>query len=314
MTYEKLTGTFASTDAKHLLTYSIYRPINGEVKAVLQISHGMCEYIERYAEFASYLCERGIAVCGHEHLGHGEAARADGTLGYFARKDGWKLLPADVRKLTILMQKRFPGKPYFLLGHSMGSFVARIYLAKYGNLLDGAIIMGTSGKNPLCPLGIRLAENIVRKKGERYRSSLLKQLSMGSYNKKFKAEKSESSWLTKEAGIRDRFDRDPLCHFTFTAAGYRDLFTLLQQASAAESFERIPRELPILLVSGTDDPVGNYGKGVREVYGRMKKAGVANVTLKLYEGDRHEILNETDRANVYADIYRFLEEHIPAGS
>lgn len=311
MNYVKTTETFRSADLTHDLRYYIYRPAVGEVRAILQISHGMCEYMGRYEEFADYLCGHGILVCGHEHLGHGPAAQEDGNLGFFAKTDGWKLLPADLHKLTIILQKRYPGIPCFLLGHSMGSFIARIYLALYGERLDGAILMGTSGRNPLCGIGVRIADRVARKKGERFCSNTLRTMSMGSYNKKFKEEQSSSSWLTKEAAIRERYEADPLCNFSFTASGYRDLFTLLQQASSQETFERTPKTLPVFLVSGMDDPVGSYGKGVTEVYERMQKAGVKDVTLKLYPNDRHEILNESDRETVYADLLAFLEEKLP---
>lgn len=306
MAYQKTTGEFRSSDDKHMIRYYVYTPVSGDIRAILQISHGMCEYIGRYEEFASFLCENGVLVCGNDHLGHGSAAQESDSLGYFAKKDGWQLLPADVRKLTILMQKRYPGVPYFLLGHSMGSFVARVYLAKYGELLDGAIIMGTSGKNPLASIGVWFAERTIRRHGDKYRSEFLTRQSTGSYNKRFKTEQDEQSWLTKDEAIRKKYAADPLCSFQFTAAGHRDLFTLLQAVSTEEWAERVPKELPILLASGDMDPVGNYGKGVKEVYERLQKAGVKDVSLKLYKDDRHEILNETDRETVYQDMLDFI--------
>lgn len=306
MTYQKTTGEFRSSDDKHIIRYYIYTSVSGDIKAILQISHGMCEYIGRYEDFASFLCENGILVCGNDHLGHGSAALESGSLGYFAKKDGWRFLPADVRKLTILMKKRYPDIPYFLLGHSMGSFVARIYLEKYGELLDGAILMGTSGKNPLASLGIRLAERTIRTRGEKYQSEFLTRQSTGNYNKRFREEKDDQSWLTKDEAIRKQYAADPLCNFRFTASAHRDLFTLLREVSREEWAHRIPKNLPILLTSGDKDPVGNYGKGVKEVYERLQRAGVRDVTLKLYKDDRHEILNETDRDTVYRDILDFI--------
>ena len=309
MAFKKSAGEFRSSDGRHRIRYYVYEPADGPVRAVLQISHGMCEYIGRYEEFAEELCAHGILVCGNDHLGHGPEAREQGTLGYFAQRDGWKLLPADLRKLTVLMKRRYPGVPYFLLGHSMGSFIARVYLAKYGELLDGAVIMGTSGGNPFAGIGIRVAEGEIRRHGEMYRSPRLKKLSMGGYNKRFKGENDENSWLTKEKSIRETYAANDLCNFTFTASGYRDLFSLLRAVSEKGWAERVPKGLPILVTSGAEDPVGDYGKGVRKVYERLRSAGVKDVTLRLYEGDRHEILNETDRRDVYRDILGFLESH-----
>lgn len=310
MPFRKTTGEFRSSDGKHTIRYYVYEPVTAPPRAILQISHGMCEYIARYEDFASFLCDNGILVCANEHLGHGPEALKNGELGYFAPQDGWKYLPADLRKLTILMQKRFPGVPYFLLGHSMGSFIARLYLAKYGELLDGAVIMGTSGPNPGAKIGVRVANREIANHGAKYRSNKLKKLSMGGYNKRFKAENDENSWLTREKSIREAYAADNLCNFTFTAAGYRDLFTLLIQVSDKDWAVRVPKDLPILVTSGGDDPVGGNGKGVAKVYHRLKEAGVKDVTFKLYDKGRHEILNETDRETVYADMLAFIESKL----
>lgn len=316
MRFTKETGAFKSADGKHDIAFYVYVPTvvpAGGPKAILQISHGMCEYLERYEDFISYLCGRGFLVCGSDHLGHGRLARASGDLGYFAPEDGWKLLPADLHTLTCLMKKRYPGLAYFLLGHSMGSFVARCYLARYGGELDAAVIMGTSGGNPFAGLGILLAELEIRLHGGHYRSPLLNRLSMGGNNRRFKEEHDQNSWLTKDVEVRARYAANPLCSFVFTASGFRDLFSLLKAVSAPEWAGQVPKDLPILLVSGEDDPIGGDGKGVRRVYDRLKAAGVREVTLRLFPDDRHEILNETDREQVYREIGDYLESRLPAG-
>jgi len=309
MSCKREEGFFQSTDGVHTLRYDTFAP-EGEPKGILQISHGMCEYIGRYADFAGFLCERGFFVCGNDHLGHGRQAARAGELGYFADKDGWKLLSEDLHLLTVQMKQRFPGVPYFLLGHSMGSFVARRYLVRYGKELSGAVIMGTSGGNPALDLGIRLSSRACRRHGPKSRSALIDKLSMGGNNRLFKGEHDLHSWLTKDREIRTRYASDPLCSFSFTVSGYRDLFSLLQSVSAPEWAEQVPKDLPILLTSGEDDPIGANGRGVRKVYGRLEAAGVKDVALKLYPGDRHEILNETDRKQVYADIAEFLESRL----
>lgn len=310
MSVHKTIETYPSVDGKHSIRCYLYEP-EDPPKAILQITHGMCEYLERYEAFAEYLCGRGFAVCGSDHLGHGPLALEAGELGYFAPKDGWKLLPQDVHQLTVRMKKRYPNLPYFLLGHSMGSFVARCYLELYGKELDGAVIMGTSGGNPFAGVGVRLAEREIRRHGAFYRSSLLNNLSMGSNNNRFRAEQDPNSWLTRDEEIRRAYGKDPLCSFIFTAAGFRDLFSLLRHVSRPEWARNVPKGLPVLLTSGGEDPIGGYGKGVRKVYERLKEAGVADVTLKLYEGGRHEILNEINREEVYRDLGDYLESKIP---
>ncbi len=312
MAYRKIVGSYRSSDEKHTLRYVVYEPADSPIRAVLQISHGMCEYIDRYEDFAGFLCRQGILVCGNDHLGHGEMAQRSNTLGYFGEKNGHNLLPADVRKLTLLIKRQYGDLPYFLLGHSMGSFIARRYLAKYGSqgLLDGAVIMGTSGSNPLSKTAIKLAEWTIRRRGSRYLSSFLRNQSTGMYSRRFKDGDSPNAWLSRDLGVVRKYDRDPLCTFQFSAAAYRDLFTLLDSVSGMKWAERVPKELPILITSGGDDPVGNFSKGVREVYENLKKAGVKEVSLQLYEKGRHEILNETNRTEVYEDILRFLESHL----
>lgn len=312
MSCQKTTGTFQSTDGVHILNCYTYAPAQ-KPRAILQISHGMCEYIERYAEFADALCARGILVCGSDHLGHGKAAMKQGTLGYFAAKDGWKLLPEDLHQLTNQMKKEYPNTPYFLLGHSMGSFVARAYLSRYGNELNGAILMGTSGGNVFAGLGIFLANRIIRMKGEMYQSPLLNQLSSGLNNQRFLEEQDKHSWLTRDSSLRELYGKDPLCNFVFTAAGFRDLFALLRHVSSSQWADTVPKGLPILLTSGDDDPIGNYGKGVRKVKRRLDNANVRDVTLKLYEKGRHEILNEINRKTVYEDIGLFIERLLENG-
>ena len=307
MNFHKTAGQFRSSDGKHILSYYVYTPTSGEVRAVLQLSHGMCEFIERYEPFAEYLCGHGILVCGNDHLGHGKAAQLEGTLGWFARKDGDRFLVEDLRKLTVLIQKKYPDLPYFLLGHSMGSFVARQYIVKYGELLDGVILVGTSGGRFGSGFGVWLSKRIAGLHNDRYISRLLTHLSMGAFNRRFKSDNDENAWISREVENRRKYAANPLCTFTFTASGYRDLFTLLHEVSAKDWAGRVPKELPVLLLSGTDDPVGNYGKGVQKVFRRLRNAGVKDVSIKLYEGDRHEILNEADREQVYADVLAFIK-------
>lgn len=311
MSFKKYTGTFKSSYEKSSINYYIYEPTKKPFVAVLQISHGMCEYIERYEGLAEYLTDNGIIVCGNDHLGHGNAAKETNTLGYFAKKDGYKLLAADLKKLTVIMKKKYKDLPYFLLGHSMGSFVARRYLAKYGDMLNGCIIMGTSGKNPLMPFALSLAKRSIRNHGEMFRNESLKAKSFAGYNSKWKSESSQNAWLTRDKEIVDKYDNDELCNFTFTSSAYLDLFTLLNSVSSKNWAKAVPN-IPILVTSGKDDPVGNYGKGVTQVYRWLKDTGHDNVEIELYDGGRHEILNETNRQEVYKDICSYILKNIKA--
>ncbi len=303
----KESGFFFSTNKVNNIAYSIYYP-ETTPKMILQVSHGMCEYLDRYEPFFSYLTEKGIICCGNDHIGHGKSVSSREELGFFPQEEGYKYLSKDLYKLTRYMKERYPYLPYTLLGHSMGTFVLRDYLSQYGYALTSAILCGTSGKNPFVNMGIILSRLIGGSKGKTERSPFLSKIAFGSYNSRFPEKRTEYDWLTKEENIVDRYIKDPYCHFNFTVNGYENLFSLLKQVSSSSCMAAYPKDLPIILLSGEMDPVGNYGKGVQEVYRSLRKAGIKDVTLKLYPNDRHEILNETDRFQVYEDIFRFLQE------
>ena len=307
MAFVKEKGSFLSADGKTAAACYFYRPAEGRPCGVVQISHGMCEYLERYEEFAAFLCEAGFVVCGNDHLGHGRTA-APSERGFFAERDGDFLLVEDLHRMTKLAKERFPDAPYFLFGHSMGSFIARRYLVRYGEELDGAVICGTAGSNPAAKAGSRAAAFIAACRGSHYRSGLLEKMAFGAYNRRFPAEEGPHAWLSRDRNIVRRYDADPLCNFRFTAAGFRDLLALLCSFSGPRWAQRVPKELPILLTAGEEDPVGSFGKGVREVDSLLREAGVRDLTMRLYPGARHEILNETNRREVYADILDWLSK------
>lgn len=303
---------YAESDNKGQKLHCIaWQPEDGKVKAVLQIVHGMVEYVERYEEFAVFLTGRGYAVIGHDHLGHGKTAASKEELGYFAKKDGDKHVIADMYRITCAGRERWPGVPLVIMGHSMGSFFTRKYLTRYSRKVDGAIIMGTGFMGlPLVAFGKLVAGAICRVRGSRYRSRLLYNLTLGGNNKRIKELRTENDWLSTNEASVDAYNQDPFCSFIFTAGAYRDFFTILTELAEKKNFGTMNRDLPVFFVAGGEDPVGNYGKGVRACYRQFESLGFKNLSLKLYPGDRHEILNELDRRQVFEDLAAWLDQTV----
>lgn len=317
-TYLKSEGEFLSTDGKNLIHYYMYEPLQEVLQekkltvplGILQISHGMCEHIERYEEFAEFLCGQGFLVCGNDHLGHGRTVTDPDDYGFFGEKDGWTYLYQDLHILTLLMKRDHPNLPYFLFGHSMGSFIARIYITAFERELNGCILCGSSGGEIMGGVGLRLSEAMISREGSHYRSEKLTELMFGQYCRKIPDRVSDSDWISRDREIVKKYREDPACTFVFTAAGYRDLITMLGQVSKQEWAGQVPNQLPVFLIAGEADPVGDYGKGVEKVFHRLADAGLTDVSLKLYGGARHELLNEINRAEVYEDIFHWISRRI----
>lgn len=287
-----------------------WAPEGKEIKGVLQISHGMAEHGERYEELASFLCEAGYAVIINDHAGHGRSINSDDDLGYFngdKNKAGIGFVE-DVHKLTLIAADEFK-KPVILMGHSMGSFVARHYITKYSSDIAGAIICGTSGPNPAAGAGILIASLVEKVKGPKYKSEFINSVAFGAYNKRCEG-RTPFDWLSVNKENIDKYIADPYCGFLFTLSGYKNLFEVLKFVSEPSWFTSVPNALPMYLIAGTEDPVGMYGKGVKTVFDKLKETGHSNVQIKLYEGDRHEIHNEDDRFDVYADIASWCDSVI----
>lgn len=298
---------FASSDGSHELTAYIWDPPAAPC-GVVQIIHGMREHMGRYAGVAGFFCSRGYAVCGHDHIGHGESARV-GPYGYFGERDGSKALVEDCRRMTRIIRDRYPGVPVFLLGHSMGSFIGRVYITRYAGDLSGFICSGTGGGNRAAVFARALAWGLSRAGQGEKPGNLLDRLAFGNYNARHPGKSSKMAWLSRDADIVQAYEKDIHTKSLFTNRGFMDLLDLQMAACGRGWAERVPKDLPILLISGEEDPVGNYGKGVAGVYERLKKAGAENVSLKLYPGARHEVLNETNRGEVYFDVYRWMEDN-----
>ena len=281
--------------------------------AILQVIHGMQEYVGRYEDFAQYMTDRGFVVMGEDHLGHGLSIGEDGTAGYFCEVDPATVVVRDVHRLKKLTQEMYPGLPIYILGHSMGSFILRNYMYRYGTGIQGAIVMGT-GQPPKAAVsaGALMAATQSKIMGPKSIGKKLAAMSFAGYFKRIPDKKTDLDWLSVNEENVQKYIADPLCGQPFTANGYVTLFELVRRMEEQENVDKVPKKLHVLFVAGGDDPVGSYGEGVNEAAGELKKAQVEDVTVKLYPGDRHEILNEDDKETVKSDIYEWVKARIEA--
>ena len=275
---------------------------------IVQIVHGMAEYVQRYERLAQELVQEGILVTGEDHLGHGLSVRKKNgeeghPYGYFCAHDPATVAVRDVHRLKKIVQEQYPGVPYLILGHSMGSFILRNYLCRYGTGIDAALIMGTG--MPARPV-VRLAKGISRLflllGGSKKKNRLLHAMAFGSYNKRIENPKTPVDWLSTDEAEVAKYAADPLCGFVFTANGFWTLFELLDRLNDRKYLEQMPKDLPVLFLSGEEDPVGDYGAAVRRVAEDFRGLGMYRTQIKLYPGMRHELVNETGREEVLRDI------------
>lgn len=297
---------YPSADGKTRIHAVEWLP-DGEVLAVLQIAHGLAEYVLRYEAFAAYMTARGFAVVGNDHLGHGQSVAKGAAPLYFGPKGSWNRVVQDMRRLREDMGRKYPGKSYFMLGHSMGSFLLRTYLIQYPGTVDAAIIMGTGQQSSaMTGGGSVLAKLLAIRGGEDQPSDLVSQLIFGAYNKQFAPNRTDFDWLSANPENVDRYIADPLCGGKPSLGLFREMIWGLAFIRKADNLKKMDVNTPILLVAGDKDPVGGSGRGVKRVYESFREAGVVDVTLRLYPGMRHEILNENDRQQVYLDLYEWL--------
>ena len=302
---------FDSRDGEHKIHAIKWIPDAEKPACILQIVHGMAEHIDRYNDFAIFLADRGILVVGDDHLGHGKSVKPGEPFGYFCKEDAPTVLVRDEHRLKKMVQEQYTGVPYIILGHSMGSFITRNYLFRYGTGIDGAIIMGTGMQaKPALVFGLVIAALQGLVCGARHVSKLLNVIAFGAYNKRIKSPKSPVDWISGNEDNVQKYINDPLCGFTFTVNGFQTLFKLLYNMHGQEKLNKMPKNLPVFFLSGTDDPVGDYGRSVEQVCRSFQEVGMENVQMKLYEGDRHELLNEIDKEDVYGDIYRWILQRI----
>ena len=299
--------TFPSADGKTAIHAVEWAPEEAP-RGVLLLSHGLSEHILRYEHFAEFLTGQGFAAVGHDHLGHGTSVAEGAPRLYFGPRGSWSWVVQDLYTRRTLAGQRFPGVPVFLLGHSMGSFLARTYLIRYPGTVTGAILMGTGQMAPAVVAGGRvIAAEEARRVGEDHPSPLVTRLSFETYNRRFAPNRTDFDWLAANAESVDRYLEDPLCGGETTIGLFREILYGIDFIARRENLKKMNLNTPVIFLSGQEDPVGDMGKGVRRAYESFRRAGVRDVEMKLYPGLRHEILNEARRGDVYRDILKWME-------
>lgn len=301
---------FDSSTGKNKLHARMCVP-DAEPKAIVQIMHGIAEYIERYDDFMMFLASNGFIVVGDDHLGHGKSIEKEEQKGFFADENGWEYAVCDEEILRLAMKNNYPELPMVVFGHSMGSFLARTHLIKYPGAFDAAIISGTGNQGKaLVTGGLTMGNMVVGLKGPHYYSDFLNNLAFGSYNKIYENAKTTHDWLTRDEEVVAKYIADSLCGFVPSCSLFRDMMVGVSFITNVKNQQAMKKEVPVLFMSGSMDPVGECGKGVKIAFENFKKVGMQDVSMKLYEGGRHEMLNEINKDEVYADVLAWLNSKI----
>ena len=282
----------------------------GDVKAVLQIVHGIAEFVERYDEFAKFLNAHGIAVVAEDHMGHGQSINGEGIQGYF--HGGWFTAIDDTYQLLQDTKAEFPDVPYFLFGHSMGSFFARTILCRYpGSGIAAAVICGSAWQHAFAlPALIKVIDGICKKNGETKPNETLQNMVFGGYNKKVEHPRTPYDWLSRDAKIVDAYVEHPLCGFTASAGLLREMMKGIHYIEQPKNLAAMKKDLPVFFIAGKDDPVGSYGKGIEKCMAEFRKAGMTDVSCRIYPLCRHEILNEINREEIFEDVLKWIESKV----
>ncbi len=309
---QKNEWTFPSADGGTQIHAVEWLP-EGDVRAVVQIAHGVAEYIDRYEPLAAYLTEQGFAVLGNDHIGHGKSLAEGAHRLWFGPLGSWDFAVDDLYALRDAAGKKHPGAPVFLLGHSMGSFLARTYLIRYPGSVTGAILMGTGQMSPpLIAAGLAVAEIQIARVGEWGTSPLVDQLAFGAYNKAFAPNRTAYDWLSVNPENVDAYVADPLCGGSVSVGLFREMLRGMRMLSKTANLKKMNMDMPVLFVSGSMDPVGDCGRGVQRAFRGFQRAGMRDVSLRLYPGARHEILNDDCRETVYRDLCEWMTAQLPA--
>jgi alpha-beta hydrolase superfamily lysophospholipase len=303
--------TFKDKENMDIFVYKWSPEQKSDIKGVVQISHGMAETAARYERFANVLVDSGFIVYANDHRGHGRTAKVLENLGYLGDKDGYNFLVENMHQLTEIVVNENKGIPVILLGHSMGSFLTQRYISKYGDELRGAILSGTNGdQGMILNIGLIIAKLEIHNKGRKAKSELLNKMCFGAYNKAFKPNRTDFDWLSNDNAEVDKYVNDPFCGSVFTTSFYYDFFSGLKETYKLENVIHIPKELPIYILSGEKDPVGNNTKGVMKLINTYKRIGLKNIKYKFYKNGRHEMLNDINRDEVIEDIINWINEII----
>ena len=304
--------TFKSADQTEVFVYK-WMQEEKEVKGIVQISHGMAETASRYERFARTLTNHGFIVYANDHRGHGRTAKDIESLGYLGAEGGFKLLLADIAQLTEIIRTENPYVPIYLFSHSMGSFAAQRYIMDYPDKIDGLILSGSNGSQGLAvKAGKAVSKLEMHLRGRKAKSKLMNKLTFGNYNRSFEPQTTGSEWLTRDESELHKYLEDPYCGTIFPTSFYYEFLTTLEYIENEEHFHKIPTDLPIFIISGDQDPVGDFGKGLVKLKKRYEKQGVQDIELILYPGARHELLNELNRDEVTKDVLKWLIARAPA--
>lgn len=284
---------------------------DAEPRAIVQIIHGIAEYISRYDEFMSFLADNGIIAVGTDHLGHGKSIESEEQTGFFAYDNGWDYVVRDEEVLRLAMHENYPELPIIVFGHSMGSFMTRTLLIRYPDAFNAAIISGTGNQGAaLVNGGLFMGNLVTGLRGAHHYSKFLNNLAFGSYNKIYENPKTEYDWLSRDEANVQKYIDDPLCGFIPSCSLFRDMMTGVKFITNKKNLTAMNKDMPVYFMSGDMDPVGECGKGVQKAYNNFLKAGMKDVSIKLYPGGRHEMLNEINKDEVYADILAWLDSKI----
>lgn len=300
--------SFLSSDKKNNIHAICCSPSNGQFSKILQIVHGMTEYIEKYLPFMEYLTSKGFIVVGHDQLGHGNSFTKSEDQGYFGEPEPDYLLIQDIHILRLKTQEKYPNIPYFMIGHSMGSYLLREYVTMHSQDLSGAIFMSTGYVPPcFCSCFLKFLKVIACFKGWHHKSELVNRMIFGKGDDS-KKEDLTNNWLTRDLEKAKILLNDKKSNFRFTLNGYYGLFSAIQKSCDPSNLIKIKKDLPILFLSGDCDPVGDNGRGVKKIFDLVKSVGTLDVTMKLFEKDRHELLMEIDKDDVYEYIRVWIEK------
>ena len=292
---------------KHEISVKLWSKVENP-KGVVQLFHGMAEHIKRYDDFATFLNNHGYVVIGHDHRGHGDSVSGNETLGYLG-ESGFSKVLEEGYMVTQYIKSRYPGAPLYLFAHSFGSFIGQDYITKYGHELSGVILSGSAKKSgPLIEIALKLAQFQTLLFKESKKAKFLDNLSFLGYNKNIDNPQTPFDWLSRDENQVNKYIQDPLCGFLCTINFYKESSKGLKTLYVADKLNKIPKNLPIFILSGSDDPVGEYSKSVKALRDQYIDLDMKNIQMKIYQGGRHEMINEINRQEVYKDVLEFINQ------